>query len=87
MDPVVDARALRGRRSRRCRAMAPACRLAQRALVWDRFPMGTLVRDILMQSLADLRYEPVPKRIRAWLGGRVVIDTDRAVLVCGSPSE
>jgi uncharacterized protein (DUF427 family) len=43
--------------------------------------MGTLVRDILMQSLADLRYEPVPKRIRAWLGGRVVIDTDRAVLV------
>ena len=43
--------------------------------------MGTLVRDILMQSLADLRYEPVPKRIRARLGGRVVIDTDRAVLV------
>ena len=43
--------------------------------------MGTLVRDILMQSLADLRYEPVPKRIRARLGGDVVIDTDRAVLV------
>lgn len=43
--------------------------------------MGTLVRDILMQSLADLRYEPVPKRIRAWLGGRIVIDTDRALLV------
>jgi uncharacterized protein (DUF427 family) len=43
--------------------------------------MGTLVRDILMQSLADLRYEPVPKRIRARLGGHVVIDTDRAILI------
>lgn len=65
-----------------CRAiLALAGRLARRVLVWDRFPMGTLVRDILMQSLADLRYEPVPKRIRARLGGRVVIDTDRAVLV------
>ena len=47
--------------------------------------MGTLVRDILMQSLADLRYEPVPKRIRARLGGDVVIDTDRG-FSCGSPS-
>ena len=34
-----------------------------------------------MRSLGELRYEPVPKRIRAMLGEQVVIDTDRAVLV------
>jgi uncharacterized protein (DUF427 family) len=34
-----------------------------------------------MRSLGELRYEPVDKRIRAMLGDRVVIDTDRAVLV------
>ena len=39
------------------------------------------VRDILMDSFGELRYEPVPKRIRAILGEQLVIDTDRAVLV------
>jgi uncharacterized protein (DUF427 family) len=40
-----------------------------------------MVRDILMGSLGELRYEPVDKRIRGLIGGQVVIDTDRAVLV------
>ncbi len=43
--------------------------------------MGTMVREILMGSLGLLRYEPVDKRIRALIGGQVVIDTDRARLV------
>jgi uncharacterized protein (DUF427 family) len=40
-----------------------------------------MVRDILMGSLGQLRYEPVDKRIRGLIGGQVVIDTDRALLV------
>jgi uncharacterized protein (DUF427 family) len=40
-----------------------------------------MVRDILMGSLGQLRYEPVEKRIRGVIGGQVVIDTDRALLV------
>jgi uncharacterized protein (DUF427 family) len=40
-----------------------------------------MVRDILMGSLGQLRYEPVEKRIRALIGGQVLIDTDRALLV------
>ena len=40
-----------------------------------------MVREILMGSLGQLRYEPVDKRIRAKLGGQVVIDTERALLV------
>jgi uncharacterized protein (DUF427 family) len=43
--------------------------------------VGTMVRDILMGSLGQLRYEPVEKRIRGVIAGRVVIDTDRAFLV------
>ncbi|MFL5863699.1 MAG: DUF427 domain-containing protein [Solirubrobacteraceae bacterium] len=43
--------------------------------------MGTMVRDILMGSLGQLRYEPVDKRIRGMIGDQVVIDTDRALLV------
>jgi uncharacterized protein (DUF427 family) len=43
--------------------------------------VGTRVRDILMGSLGQLRYEPVDKRIRGLIGGQVVIDTDRALLV------
>jgi uncharacterized protein (DUF427 family) len=43
--------------------------------------VGTMVRDILMGSLGQLRYEPVEKRIRGVIGGQVVIDTDRALLV------
>ncbi len=34
-----------------------------------------------MGSLGQLRYEPVDKRIRGVIGGHVVIDTDRALLV------
>jgi uncharacterized protein (DUF427 family) len=40
-----------------------------------------MVREILMGSLGQLRYEPVDKRIRGVIAGEVVIDTDRAVLV------
>jgi uncharacterized protein (DUF427 family) len=40
-----------------------------------------MVRDILMGSLGQLRYEPVDKRIRGVTAGQVVIDTDRALLV------
>lgn len=40
-----------------------------------------MVRDILMGSLGQLRYEPIEKRIRAVIGDQVVIDTDRALLV------
>jgi len=47
----------------------------------DSLIMGTMVRDILMGSLGQLRYEPVDKRIRGLIGGQVVIDTDRALLV------
>ena len=43
--------------------------------------MGTMVRDLLMGSLGQLRYEPVDKRIRGLIGGQLVIDTDRALLV------
>ncbi|MBV9004601.1 MAG: DUF427 domain-containing protein [Solirubrobacterales bacterium] len=49
--------------------------------VWDYLLVGTMVREILMGSLGQLRYEPVDKRIRAVIGGQVVIDTDRALLV------
>ena len=40
-----------------------------------------MVRDILMGSLGELRYEPVDKRIRGLIAGQVVIDTKRALLV------
>jgi uncharacterized protein (DUF427 family) len=40
-----------------------------------------MVRDILLGSLGQLRYEPISKRIRGVVGGQVVIDTDRALLV------
>lgn len=43
--------------------------------------MATMVRNVLMGSLGQLRYEPVDKRIRAVIGDQVVIDTDRALLV------
>ena len=43
--------------------------------------MSTRVRDVLMQRLDDLRYEPTEKRIRAELGGATVIDSRRAMLV------
>jgi uncharacterized protein (DUF427 family) len=40
-----------------------------------------MVRDILMGSLGQLRYEPVEKRIRGVIAEQAVIDTDRALLV------
>jgi uncharacterized protein (DUF427 family) len=40
-----------------------------------------MVREILMGKLGQLRYEPIDKRIRGLVGGQVVIDTERAVLV------
>jgi uncharacterized protein (DUF427 family) len=40
-----------------------------------------MVRDLLMGSLSELRYEPVDKRIRGVIGDEVLIDTDRALLV------
>lgn len=40
-----------------------------------------MVRDILMGSLGQLRYEPVEKRIRGLIGDEVGVDTDRALLV------
>ena len=43
--------------------------------------VGTKVRDILMGSFGQLRYEPIDKRIRAMIGDQMVIDTDRALLV------
>jgi uncharacterized protein (DUF427 family) len=43
--------------------------------------VGTMVRDILMGSLGQLRYEPVDKRIRGVIGDQVIIDTERALLV------
>jgi uncharacterized protein (DUF427 family) len=39
------------------------------------------MRDAMAKNLADLRYEPTEKRVRAVLGGQVVVDTTRAVLV------
>jgi len=40
-----------------------------------------MVREILMGSLGQLRYEPVEKRIRGVIAEQVVVDTDRALLV------
>ena len=47
----------------------------------DPVTVGTRVRDVLMGSLGQLRYEPVEKRIRALIDDQVVIDTDQALLV------
>jgi uncharacterized protein (DUF427 family) len=43
--------------------------------------VGIRIRDALAQRLADLRYEPTEKRIRATLGGQTIVDSTRAVLV------
>ena len=43
--------------------------------------MSARLRDVLMQELPALRYEPIEKRIRATLGGETVIDSTRALLV------
>jgi uncharacterized protein (DUF427 family) len=39
------------------------------------------LRSTLDRALADLRWEPTPKRVRATLGGETVVDTTRALLV------
>jgi uncharacterized protein (DUF427 family) len=43
--------------------------------------VATQTRQLLGRHLADLRYEPTAKRVRAELDGAVVLDSDRAVLV------
>jgi uncharacterized protein (DUF427 family) len=43
--------------------------------------MSILLRTALTSALNDLRHEPTAKRIRAEVGGRVVVDSTRAVLV------
>lgn len=43
--------------------------------------MSTLLRTALTAPLSELRHEPTAKRIRAELGGRIVVDSTRALLV------
>lgn len=59
--------------------MLQACRDSPRVRVLAF--VGTMLRDILMGSLGQLRYEPVDKRIRGLIGDQVLIDTNRALLV------
>jgi uncharacterized protein (DUF427 family) len=43
--------------------------------------MATRVRDAMNRRLEELRYEPIEKRERALIGGEVVVDSHRALLV------
>src|SRR4051812_32448029 len=43
--------------------------------------MAVELGGVLMGQLAGLRYQPTPKRVRASIGGRPVLDSSRAVLV------
>src|SRR4051794_5993156 len=43
--------------------------------------MSVRVRELLMDRLDELRYEPIDKRIRATRGDRTVVDSTRALLV------
>ncbi len=43
--------------------------------------MATRISDTFMGSLAELRYEPVDKRVRAVLHGQTIIDTTRPIVV------
>jgi uncharacterized protein (DUF427 family) len=43
--------------------------------------MSVRVRDVMMEHLGALRYEPTDARIRAMLGDRTVVDSTRALLV------
>jgi uncharacterized protein (DUF427 family) len=43
--------------------------------------MSVRMSDLLAVRLADLRYEPTAKHVRAELDGVVVMDSDRALLV------
>ncbi len=43
--------------------------------------MTVRLRDVLVKSFAELRYEPAQRRVRATLDGMTVVDSDRAMLV------
>jgi uncharacterized protein (DUF427 family) len=43
--------------------------------------MGVRLRDMFISQLANLRYEPIDKRIRAMVDGQTSIDSTRALLV------
>jgi uncharacterized protein (DUF427 family) len=43
--------------------------------------MSTRVRDLLMERLDELRYEPIDKRIRGVLGGHTAVDSTASQLV------
>ena len=43
--------------------------------------MAVRQRDALMANFGTLRYEPIPKRVRAKLGDTTVIDSTRAILL------
>jgi uncharacterized protein (DUF427 family) len=43
--------------------------------------MSVRVRDVLMQGLGELRYEPIAKRIRGVIGDEAVVDSTRTRLV------
>lgn len=43
--------------------------------------VATQISLLLNQSLSSLRYEPTPKRVRAYLDGTPVLDSTRALLV------
>jgi uncharacterized protein (DUF427 family) len=43
--------------------------------------MATLLRDARVRAMDELRYEPTEKRVRAELGGHMVADSTRALLV------
>ena len=43
--------------------------------------MSTRMRDLLAAARAQLRYEPIERRVRAQLGADVVVDSTRALLV------
>ncbi len=43
--------------------------------------MSTQMRGLLASGIAELRHEPIGKRIRAVLGGDTIIDSTRAALV------
>ena len=43
--------------------------------------MSTVLREVLLGSLGELRHEPTAKRIRASLAGRTVVDSTAAVLL------
>ena len=43
--------------------------------------MSTRLQDLLARARADLRHEPIEKRVRAKVGEEVVLDSARAILV------